>query len=69
MTRNVVQLRVSWGNETATLALLLVQAVLAMQWGTQPLQLLFFCSVLFLRRGQINGISAVVMSKIKSGRS
>lgn len=69
MTRNVVQLRVSWGNETATLSLLLIQAVLAMQWGTQPLQLLLFFFVLFLRRGQINGITAVVMSKVKSGRS
>lgn len=69
MIRSVVQLRVSWGNEAATLTLLLVQAVVAMQWGMQPLQLLLFFFVLFLRRGQIDGISTIVISKIKNGRS
>ncbi len=69
MIRSVVQLRVSWGNEAATLTLLLVQAVVAMQWGMQPLQLLLFFFVLFLRRGQIAGISTIVISKIKNGRS
>ncbi len=65
MTRKVVRLKVSWRNEVTTLAVLLVQAGFAMQWGMQLAQVPLLCLLVFLRRRQISGIWGLVRSKIR----
>lgn len=56
MTKRIVKLKVSWTNEFATLVVLLMQSVIAMQWELQLLQLPFFALIAFLRRKQFKVI-------------
>lgn len=64
MARYVVRLRISWRSEVATLVVLLAQAFLAVRWGTQPIQVMLLCLVVFLRRSQIGGMMSLFKTKI-----
>lgn len=66
MVRKVVRLKVSWRNEAVTLAVLIMQALVAMQWGLQIAQVPLLLFILFLHRGQIDGMTALIKTKLKS---
>lgn len=64
MTRNIARIKVSWRTEIATLLFLIVQALLAMQWGMQLIQVPVLAMVVFLRRLQLKSIWSFVRKKI-----
>ncbi|WP_322154844.1 lipopolysaccharide biosynthesis protein [Paratractidigestivibacter sp.] len=64
MTREVAQLKVSWRTEVATLIVLLVQAIVALQWGLQLAQVPLLLAVVFLRRKQLGGMAGLVKAKV-----
>lgn len=65
MMRKVVQLKVSWRTEVATLAALVLQAIVALQWGLQLAQVPLLLAVVVLRRKQLGGMLGLVRSKLR----
>lgn len=66
MTRYIARIKVSWQVEIATLLALILQALLAMQWGMQLIQVPILAAVVFLRRRQLMSICGFVRKKVAS---
>ena len=64
MLGKVVRIMVSWRTEAATLIVLSVQAIVAMQFNFQLAQFVFVALVFFLRRKQLRSIWAFVKEKV-----
>lgn len=64
MTRYIARIKVSWQVEVATLLVLILQALLAMQWGMQLFQVPVLAAVVFLRRRQLKSIWGFVRKKV-----
>lgn len=56
MTKKVARVQVSWRSEIASLAVLVMQALIATQERMQPLQIVFVILVIFLHRKQVGSI-------------
>lgn len=67
MRSRIAQIRVSWDMELLTLGVLVVQAVVAMQEGLQPLQVPMVALVVFLRRRQLGSIWGLVRRRLGRG--
>ena len=64
MTHYIARIKVSWRDEIATFLVLILQALLAMQWGMQLFQVPALAVVVFLRRRQLKSIWGFVRKKV-----
>jgi O-antigen/teichoic acid export membrane protein len=60
MQKKVVQLKVAWRNEVLTLAALIIQAYVAMQWNLQLVQIPLTVAIILLRRHQLRSVASYV---------
>ena len=65
MAGKIVRMKVSWRTEVATLAALVLQAIVALQWGLQLAQVPPLIAIVVLRRKQLGGMLGLVKAKLQ----
>lgn len=64
MVKRVVRIRVSWSTEIVGIAILVVQALLAVQEGTQLLQLIALATLMFVQHKRIIQVVSYIFKRI-----
>ncbi|WP_165056669.1 MULTISPECIES: lipopolysaccharide biosynthesis protein [unclassified Adlercreutzia] len=63
LVKRVTRIKVSWPTEIAGLLVLVIQATLAIWWGTQPVQLIAFVALVIIYRRRLGGVVGVVSQR------
>lgn len=64
MQKRIAQLKVAWRNEALTLAALIIQACMAMQWSMQLAQIPLMIFIVYLRRKQLRSVLDLVSGMV-----